>query len=91
MNTDFSDWAVRKTVKIYLAYHHAIHARAQEGRPYILRALFAVLVHEGLKAEPVEGVEGLTVDLLSLVESFLELAPNFRARLPLGSGALSLI
>ena len=56
MDTDFADWAVRSTVKVYLAYHHAIHARAQEGRPYLLRALYAVLVHEGLKTKLVEDI-----------------------------------
>ena len=39
MNTEFSDWAVRKTVKVYLAYQHAIHAQAQKGRPYLLEAV----------------------------------------------------
>jgi len=33
MNTDFSDWAVRKTVKVYLAYQHAIHARRRQACP----------------------------------------------------------
>ena len=54
MNTDFSDWAVRKTVKVYLAYHHAIHARAEAGLPWISQALYAVLIHEGLKVKVVD-------------------------------------
>ena len=55
MNTDFADWAVRKTVKVYLAYQHAIHAQAQKGRPYLLPALYAVLVHEGLNGKIAAG------------------------------------
>jgi hypothetical protein len=56
MNTDFSDWAVRKTVKVYLSYHHAIHARAHAGLSWIKHALFAVLIHEGLKVKIVDRI-----------------------------------
>ena len=56
MNTDFSDWAVRKTVKVYLAYYRAIHARAQAGWPWIRQALYALLVHEGLKMQIVNRI-----------------------------------
>jgi hypothetical protein len=56
MNTDFSDWAVRKTVKVYLAYQHAIHARAQADLPWIKHALYAVLVHEGLRVKIVDRI-----------------------------------
>jgi hypothetical protein len=56
MDTDFSDWAVRKTVKVYLAYHHAIHARAEAGLPWIRQALYAVLIHEGLKVKIVDKI-----------------------------------
>ena len=52
MSPDFSDPTVRKIIKIYLSYHHAIHTRAlREGRPYILRALYAELFHEGFKTQ----------------------------------------
>jgi hypothetical protein len=54
MNIDIADWALRRTVKIYLAYHHILQARAQEGQPDLLQALFAVLLHEGLKVKLVE-------------------------------------
>jgi hypothetical protein len=56
MNIDFSDWVVRKTVKVYLAYHHAIHARAEAGLPWIKQALYAVLIHEGLKVKIVDKI-----------------------------------
>ena len=67
MQSIFSDWVVRKTIKVYLSYHHAIHARAKEDRPYILHALYAVLVHEGLEAvidgqDPETGIGYLIVD-----------------------------
>jgi hypothetical protein len=67
MESIFSDWVVRKTIKVYLSYQHAIHARAKEGRPYILHALYAVLIHEGLEAatageDPETGIGYLVVD-----------------------------
>ena len=73
MNNDFADWAVRRTVRVYLAYHHAIHARAQEGRPYLLRDLVAVLVHEGLKVKLVEGMPDLPDSSHLLVEDRLNI------------------
>jgi len=67
MESIFSDWVVRKTIKVYLSYQHAIHARAKEDRPYILHALYAVLIHEGLEAvidgqDPETGIGYLIVD-----------------------------
>jgi hypothetical protein len=67
MESIFSDWVVRKTIKVYLSYQHAIHARAKESRPYILHALYAVLIHEGLEAaaaeqDPETGIGYLIVD-----------------------------
>ena len=67
MQSIFSDWVIRKNINVYLSYHHAIHARAKEGRPYILHALYAVLVHEGLEAvidgqDPETGIGYLIVD-----------------------------
>ena len=56
MNTDFSDWAARKTVKAYLAYQHAIHAHAEAGLPWIRHALYAVLIHEGLNVKIVDKI-----------------------------------
>jgi hypothetical protein len=45
------DWRRNKLAHIYLRYHSAIHARSREGQPYIMRAFYAVLVHEGLKVK----------------------------------------
>ena len=67
MESIFSDWVVRKTIKVYLSYQHTIHARAKEDRPYILHSLHAVLIHEGLEAAMAEqdtetGIGYLVVD-----------------------------
>lgn len=51
MHTSQPDWRRNKLAHIYLGCHSAIHARSGEGQPYIMRAFYVVLVHEGLKVE----------------------------------------
>ena len=51
MHAPQKDWRRNKLAHIYLSYHSAIRARSKEGQPYIMRAFYAVLVHEGLKVK----------------------------------------
>jgi hypothetical protein len=51
----FSDPTVRRIIKIYRSYYGVIHIRAlRGGQPYILRALVAVLIHDGISASIVD-------------------------------------
>ncbi len=53
MQTKNNEWQIRKLKEIYKSYFSPIRARSGEGRPYMLRASFSILEHQGLAVEKI--------------------------------------